>query len=192
MEQSKKLRLLPVSLVSAAAAIVFCSAFAQAGWLGWHATKASAEMPSAPFFALKNLSGTVVRPADFLGKPVLIDFWASWCSSCKTALPFYQSLYAKHRDQGLVVLGINEGDPGKTAAQAAESEGVSYPVLLDPRGKVLYAYGVRGLPTVVLLDRKGRIQGRWFGFNPTDSAAMTAKVAALLKKKSRPADNPQH
>jgi len=192
MNRSKKLRFTPKQLAATAlAAIGFCSVFAQAGWFGWDAAKTSTASSFAPSFALKNLSGAIVHPSDFRGQPVLIDFWASWCSSCKTALPFYQSLYLEHRAQGLVVLGVDEDNASTTAAQAAKSEGVSYPVLLDPRGKALYAYGVRGLPTAVLLDRAGRIRGRWFGFNPADAAAMKSKISKLFVEKPWPVGAPR-
>ncbi|HVA66953.1 MAG TPA: TlpA disulfide reductase family protein [Elusimicrobiota bacterium] len=150
MGQSKKLRFPGKhSAATALATIGFCSVFAHAGWFG---------------------SGAVVHPSDFRGRLVLIDFWASWRSSCKTALPFYESLYIEHHAQGFVVLGVDEGDASKTAVQAAKLEGGSYPVLLDG---------------------EGRIRGRWFGSNPADSKAMRSTISELLKRNPRPVGAPR-
>ena len=132
--------------------------------------------PAAPDFALKDVSGKIVRLADFRGKTVLVDFWAAWCDPCRDSIPSYEKLYERLRDKGLVVVGIDE-DPQTGVAEAFVNKfSVTYPILLDRENEAFDAYGVRTLPTAFLIDPQGNIRRKWTGFE-AETKADIEKVA---------------
>jgi thiol-disulfide isomerase/thioredoxin len=114
----------------------------------------------APEFTAPTLGGATVRLADFRGRVVLLDFWATWCGSCRAELP---KLTALERDvDGLVVLAVNVDAEKKTVERFAQQVPLPARVLLDPQGKVTDRFAVPALPWQVLVDGQGRIvrQGR--------------------------------
>ena len=118
----------------------------------------------APEFTLVDLDGKKVSLADYKGKAVLIDFWATWCGPCKLEMPWIAEFSQKYAGQGLVVLGLVTDDPGKeTIRKTASRSGVSYPVLIAD-DKVEDAYGgVDYLPENFYLDRSGKVAIETFG-----------------------------
>jgi cytochrome c biogenesis protein CcmG/thiol:disulfide interchange protein DsbE len=119
----------------------------------------------APEFQLDNLDGQPVSLSDFLGKPVLINFWATWCNPCVYEMPFIQEVFDEWSGQGLVVLAINVGESSSKAETFMESHGLSFPVLLDIEGKVAEQYNVlaHGIPQTFLVDRDGVIKSMRMG-----------------------------
>lgn len=112
----------------------------------------------APSFTLVDLSGKKVSLADFKGKPVLVNFWATWCGPCKLEMPWFQEFGQKYAGQGLVVLGLAADEAGKgVIADTAKKSGVTYPILLAD-DKVEQAYGgVDYLPETFYVDRSGKV-----------------------------------
>ena len=110
----------------------------------------------APAFSLVSLDGNKVSLADFKGKPVLINFWATWCGPCKLEMPWFEEFHKKYAD--LVILGIAADDAAKPViAGATKKLGVTYPVLLTDE-KVTEAYGgVEFLPESFYVDRTGKV-----------------------------------
>jgi cytochrome c biogenesis protein CcmG, thiol:disulfide interchange protein DsbE len=115
----------------------------------------------APDFQLPKIDGATVSLADLRGKPAVIVFWASWCSSCKEEAPRINALATEYAGKGVRVLGINVKDSLAGAEVGAKEFGIRYPVARDPEASVARSYGVRGTPTVIFLDRKGVV--RYFG-----------------------------
>jgi peroxiredoxin len=115
----------------------------------------------APDFQLPRIGGATVSLADLRGKPAVIVFWSSWCSSCKEEAPRINALAAQYAGKGVRVLGINVKDSLAGAEVGVKEFGIRYPVARDPEASVARAYGVRGTPTVIFLDRKGVV--RYFG-----------------------------
>jgi thiol-disulfide isomerase/thioredoxin len=113
---------------------------------------------SAPAFKLVDLDGKTVSLADYKGKPVLVNFWATWCGPCKLEMPWFEEFSKKYAGQGLVILGVAADDASKTAiAGTAKRLGVDYPILLKD-SKVEDAYGgVDYLPESFYVDRAGKI-----------------------------------
>jgi len=114
---------------------------------------------SAPGFTLKDLHGKNVSLADYKGRVVLVNFWATYCGPCKLEMPWLEQLQRKYQNDGLVILGIDqdEGLTEKNIETAAKHVGVSYPILMSEPG-VSKAYGgVDYLPETFYVDRKGKV-----------------------------------
>ncbi|GAB4237968.1 MAG: hypothetical protein OHK0028_15350 [Deltaproteobacteria bacterium] len=112
-------------------------------------------------FTLPDLEGRPVELRAFLGKaPVLLVFWATWCPECKAAIPEINALSTGPPGGTLQVFGVDFRESREKVAQAVKSRGIRYPVLLDERGQAARAYGVVGIPTYVLIDRKGNVAWR--------------------------------
>jgi thiol-disulfide isomerase/thioredoxin len=113
---------------------------------------------AAPAFALVDLNGKKVSLADFKGKPVLVNFWATWCGPCKLEMPWLEEFSKKYAGQGLVVLGIAADDaPKNVIASVASKTGVTYPVLLkDDKVENLYG-GVEYLPETFYVGQNGKV-----------------------------------
>jgi peroxiredoxin len=113
----------------------------------------------APDFTLRDLAGQTVTLSSFRGKKaVYIDFWATWCGPCRAALPGLQDLSDKFTDQGLEVVMIDQGESLEQVRYFIDRKQYSFRVLLDSDSAVGDAYGVRGIPTSVLVDRRGVVQ----------------------------------
>ncbi len=112
----------------------------------------------APGFALVDLDGKKVSLADYKGKPVLVNFWATWCGPCKIEMPWFEEFHTKYAGQGLVILGVASDDASKTLiASTAHKLGVTYPVLLKD-DKVESAYGgVDFLPESFYVGKDGTV-----------------------------------
>ena len=114
----------------------------------------------APDFQLDNLDRQSVNLSDFRGKPVLVNFWASWCPSCRSEMPFIQDVFTdkKWADEGLVVLTIDIGESPSAVREFVKEYGLTFPVLLDIKGDVSLEYYVRSIPTTFFIDREGIIR----------------------------------
>ncbi len=120
-------------------------------------TKAPAE-EKAPDFVLTDLKGQKFRLSDHRGKrPVLIIFSTTWCTFCKAEIPHFKSLYSTYAQQGLEVVNIDIQEPKEKVAKFASQNQLPYPVLLDEDGAVSGVYEIRGVPTMVLVDKNGMI-----------------------------------
>jgi peroxiredoxin len=117
----------------------------------------------APLFELEAADGGMVSLEDYRGQVVLLNFWATWCAPCRIEMPLLQSTFESFKDQGLVILGIDFDEPTDLVASFGDELGLTFPLLLDPGGKVQQQYKVRGYPTTVILDRDGRIQSYHIG-----------------------------
>lgn len=113
---------------------------------------------AAPAFALVDLNGKKVSLADFKGKPVLVNFWATWCGPCKLEMPWLEEFSRKYAGQGLVVLGIAADDaPKNVIASVAKKAGATYPILLkDDKVENLYG-GVEYLPETFYVGQNGKV-----------------------------------
>lgn len=139
--------------------------------LGWQVTKTSAgrgladaledgKSPVAPAFELPSLDGDGrISLASLRGKAVVLNFWASWCIPCRDEAPILQSAWERHRDDGVVLLGIDAQDFRSDARGFVERFGLTYPNVHDPTGSTLGRYGVTGRPETWFVGRNGRLVG---------------------------------
>jgi peroxiredoxin len=118
----------------------------------------------APALRLESLDGRQVSLADYAGQVVLLNFWATWCPPCKEEIPAIERAYQAHRDEGFMVLGINDREALEVVQAFAGELGITYPVLIDKRGDVAAQYRRRGLPLTLIVDRDGVIQVRHEGY----------------------------
>jgi len=109
----------------------------------------------APDFSLQQLNGETITLAQYRGqKPVILDFWASWCPNCRRDMPRLNRWYEKYKDQ-VEVIGINLQENPSVVERYVSSTGISFPIALDPRGSASRAYGVRYTNFHVLIDKDG-------------------------------------
>ncbi|HXT86584.1 MAG TPA: TlpA disulfide reductase family protein [Verrucomicrobiae bacterium] len=138
-----------------------------------------AEIGSAiPQFCLDDLAGRKFCSGQLRGKVLLIDFWASWCGPCKKEMPAYQKFQNAYGPKGLVVIGIGISmDSSANLKKFARALGVHYKLLMGTM-RVQDAFGLKGIPTTLLVDRKGIVRARVVGFDyPTK---LKPKIQALL------------
>jgi peroxiredoxin len=157
----------------------FCNTDCRDKFLKNPAAYLKAELPrTAPAFTLKDLSGKTVSLADYKGKVVLLDFWATFCAPCIKALPKLQKLNDRHASKGFAVIGIatDEDGPKKVAPAVAKAK-VRYPILLTNEA-AYEQYGVETLPAMFLIDRNGQIVKRFGG--TVDHKTVEREVEKLL------------
>ncbi len=131
----------------------------------------------APDFNLKSLDGKSVRLSDFRGKPVLVNFWATWCPPCREEMPTLEKAYQKYRDQGVVFLGIDKQEDAETVRKFVSQNGYSWTFLLDSDDQVGRSYYVSAIPTSFFIDRQGIVRDIYLGsMNP---ALLDAKLAKI-------------
>jgi len=148
--------------------------------LGAPAPDADLRGKTAPAFTLVDLAGKKVSLADFKGKPVVIDFWATYCAPCKLEMPWFEEFTAKYKDKGLVVLGVDQDDVvGKDAvAAAAKRIGVTYPILMpDKTISSTYKLGDY-LPQTFFVDKNGTVVEEVIGGRPKDEIEADVKKIA--------------
>jgi cytochrome c biogenesis protein CcmG/thiol:disulfide interchange protein DsbE len=116
------------------------------------------ETPPAPAFTLDRLD----RPgklslAAYRGRPIVLNFWASWCVPCKEEAPLLEAVWKRHRDEGLVVLGVDINDLRSDARRFARENRMTYPLVFDGVGETSTDYGLTGVPETFFIARSGRL-----------------------------------
>ncbi len=118
-----------------------------------------------PEFTLQDLAGQEVAAGSLKGKPVLVNFWATWCEPCREEMPKIQELEREFAAKGLVVLGINDGETPETARKYIEENHYTFRVLLDRDKSVGGKFSVSGIPAVFLIDRDGKVRAQYTGYS---------------------------
>lgn len=110
-----------------------------------------------PPLKLKSPDGKIVPIESFRGKPVLLDFWATWCAPCVASLPYLAQIYQEGKDKGLVLLSIDQDEDGSTAANFLHKRNYTWPDFHDGDGAIEKLMGPSGIPRIVLADAQGQI-----------------------------------
>jgi cytochrome c biogenesis protein CcmG/thiol:disulfide interchange protein DsbE len=138
------------------------------------------ERPSPPPLTFETLEGEgTIRLADYRGKAVVLNFWASWCQPCKKEAPLLQETWERYRDAGLVVLGIDAQDFRSDARGFVERYGLTYPIAYDGNGASLGRFGNTGFPETWFLGRDGRLVGEHI-IGEFDAEQLEENVQAAL------------
>ena len=112
----------------------------------------------APDFSLNDLNGQRVTLSQYRGKPVMLNFWASWCGPCRIEIPEIQSLYEAHAgDDSSVILAVNFGEPAATVRAFVQENKLSFRVLIDEDSTISRLYRVQGIPATLFVNKQGRI-----------------------------------
>jgi thiol-disulfide isomerase/thioredoxin len=115
-----------------------------------------------PEFSLNSLQGAAVRPVDFQGQPVVINFWATWCAPCRAEMPLFERM--SRALQGKVVfLAVNDNEDLEAVSRFAQTNGISFPILLDPGGTITSRFYVQSYPTTFFIDAEGILRAQHIG-----------------------------
>jgi DsbE subfamily thiol:disulfide oxidoreductase len=142
------------------------------------------DQPAAPDFALPGADGRKVTLKDFRGKVVFLNFWATWCESCRDEMPSMERLYGEFKGKGLAIVAVNVKEKRQDALAFAKQLKLTYPVLLDTEGEVGLLYGAFGLPATYLIDRNGVVLARMWGPADWYSPAARTLFKSLLEQKN--------
>jgi peroxiredoxin len=131
-------------------------------------------------FTVKDMHGANVRLADYKGKVILFNFWATWCPPCRAELPGIIELYDQYKDKGLVILGVSGDDDAPTLRAFADEWKIRYPMIVGRDETALFdAYGpIYGYPISVLIGRDGAVCARHIG--PATKEEFEREIKALL------------
>jgi peroxiredoxin len=130
------------------------------------AVKAEKDRKTAPEFTLKDANGQTVHLADYKGKVVLLDFWATWCGPCKVEIPWFMEFEQQFKNRGFAVLGVSMDEDGWDAVKPyIQDLKINYRVMLgNEEISDLYG-GLDSLPTTLLIDRQGKIASVHIGLS---------------------------
>jgi cytochrome c biogenesis protein CcmG/thiol:disulfide interchange protein DsbE len=180
-------------ILQAAAVLVVALLVALLGWRvaqqeegrGLDDALAGGERPVAPQLSFESLEGNgTIDLADYRGKAVVLNFWASWCLPCKKEAPLLQEAWERHGDGGLVVVGIDAQDLKSDARSFVERYGLRYPIAYDGNGASLGRFGVTGFPETWFVGRDGRLVGEHI-VGEFDAEQLEENIQAALATPSR-------
>jgi DsbE subfamily thiol:disulfide oxidoreductase len=141
------------------------------------------DRPSAPDFTLTTPDGKKASLKDYRGKVVFLNFWATWCPSCRTEMPDMDKLYREFKGKGLEIVAVNVKDKRDDAMGFVKNMKLTYPIMLDPEGEVGLLYGAWGMPATYLIDRKGVVQARLWGPAEWYSPAARNLIKTMLEQR---------
>ncbi len=133
----------------------------------------------APLFDLQTLDGGRVALADLRGAPVVVNFWASWCPTCRDEAPLLAAAAVEYGGRGVRLIGIVYQDSPDAARDFMRQYGLTFPGLIDPDGRTAIDYGVFGIPETFFIDAAGIVRSRQIG--PLTAATLRDQVVALLR-----------
>jgi len=145
------------------------------GAIGGLSSPSSTGEGNAPDFFLSRLDGKQVSLSEFRGRPVLINYWATYCTPCRAEMPLLQQMANQH--PGLVVLLVDERDSTPAARSFVTELQIHSAVLLDTDGKAGDLYRITGLPTTIFIRADGTIEGRYIG--QTSEQILGSHIAAI-------------
>jgi cytochrome c biogenesis protein CcmG/thiol:disulfide interchange protein DsbE len=129
----------------------------------------------APDFTLKQFGGQQIALADLRGRPVVLNFWASWCVPCREEMPLFEQEWRAAGNQGPAFVGVAMEDDEQSLTSFLRAYDVTYPAGLDFDGRIARAYEVKGLPTTIIISPEGKVLHRWQG--PIDRERLDTFVA---------------
>lgn len=144
------------------------------------AVRAQSVGAAAPEFRMKTLAGDTVVLSRYRGRPVVLNFWASWCTPCRVEMKDIAAVYESHVSEGLAILAINMTDQErmKDVRRFAQELHIAFPILLDEKGKLRERYALLGIPTSVFIDTVGVV--RMVHRGPIPNEALQQGLSLIL------------
>lgn len=143
-------------------------------------TKGTSAGELAPDFTLQTLDGQPVSLSDFRGKPVLLNFWATWCGPCRGELPYLISAHQKYQDKGLILLAVDIGEGASKVRDFVDGNRIPLQVLLDSSKKTANLYNIRGVPTSFFIDSQGVLRDTVIGAFP-NLEMLESKLSQIME-----------
>lgn len=138
---------------------------------------------SAPNFTVQDVNKNKVSLSDFQGKPVVLNFWASWCPPCKAEMPDYEKMYRQYSSQGVVFIMVNMTDGNRettaTANQFLKQSKYTFTAYFDVDSSAANTYGISSIPDSIFIDKNGNIVNAYEGM--IDAATMKKNIEAIMK-----------
>jgi thiol-disulfide isomerase/thioredoxin len=136
----------------------------------------------APQFTLAARGGNSLSLAQYKGQVVMLNFWASWCGPCRQEMPLLENIYKKYNKMGFTLIGVNVEPDSKAADAWLQQTPVSFPVIYDKDSTVSRAYNVAGMPSTVIIDRKGNIRVLHQGYKAGDENGYQDNIRMLVRE----------
>jgi thiol-disulfide isomerase/thioredoxin len=133
----------------------------------------------APQFDLPGLDGAI-KLAKLQGKVVYVDFWASWCGPCRQSFPWMNEMQARYGGKGLQIVGVNVDAKSDDARQFLTTTPARFAIAFDPQGATPRSYGIKGMPSSVLIGPDGKVLLEHSGFREADRAELESKIQSAL------------
>jgi len=137
---------------------------------------------AAPEFELAGPKGGV-KLSSQKGKVVYLDYWASWCAPCRQSFPWMNDIQARFGDRGLQIIAVNLDARPEDANKFLTQNNANFTIAYDPKGETPRLYGVKGMPTSVLIGRDGKVLFQHVGFNQDNRAELEKKISEALEDK---------
>lgn len=136
----------------------------------WSTTVSAAEMKSLDEFSL----------ADYQGKVVYLDFWASWCGPCRKSFPWMNDMVDKYGEQGFEIIAVSVDEDPRDAVAFLDEYPANFTIVSDPQGTLAQRYEIIGMPTSFLFSREGELRFSHKGFRRQDPAKLETAIAEVL------------
>ena len=136
----------------------------------------------APDFKLPLRGGTELKLSQLRGQVVMLNFWASWCGPCRQEMPLLESIQKKYKTLGFTMVGVNVEPDSAEAEKFLKQTPVSFPVAYDRNSDVSKLFQVKGMPSTVIVDRKGNTRMIHQGYRPGDENAYLDQIRSLLRE----------
>ncbi len=133
----------------------------------------------APDFTAQTADGGSITLSDLRGRPVALNFWATWCAPCRVEMPALQAASERYADDGLAILAVNAGESAEAVNEYMQELGLTFPAVLDSDGQIVDLYEVRVFPTTVWIDADGIIRAEHFG--PLDDDLIDRTMGDLVQ-----------
>jgi peroxiredoxin len=166
--------------------LLVCSSFtpvhAQAGDSdSKHTLTEITDTPTAPAFTLEDIDGNKVSLADYSGKVVIVNFWATWCPPCRYEMPSMQRAYETLKQDNIEMLAVNVGEGSETIFAFTADYPVEFPLIMDKTSAVTEKYNVAGIPATYVVGPQGKLLYKAIGSREWDHPAIIEKIQQITK-----------
>jgi peroxiredoxin len=146
---------------------------------------------TAPAFEYSDLNDKIHKLADYKGKPIIINFWATWCPPCRKEMPSMNRAWKHLKDEGIQMLAINIGEDEANVHLFQNEHPIDFPILLDPTSESLENWRIRGLPTTYVISPNGTVAYSAIGPRKWDDTRILDKIRALKTAEPAITEKPQ-